>query len=141
MAAEAWRRRGQSAGETVVNLAQRPAAAVGVHTFFFPLGHGARRAVNAKKFEEASVSPMPPLRTLLAWWRWLLIIAYAAAGAALTAATAYRHYAARVAGAGGALLGGFPARAAADGGGQTRDGGGGHRRRPRDVMCGRKRRT
>ena len=35
---------------------------------------------------------MPPLRTLLAWWRWLLIIAYAAAGAALTAATAYRHY-------------------------------------------------
>ena len=36
---------------------------------------------------------MPPrLRTLLAWWRWLLIIAYAAAGAALTVATAYRHY-------------------------------------------------
>ena len=37
------------------------------------------------------MAPMPPrLRTLLAWWRWLLIIAYAAAGAALTAATGVR---------------------------------------------------
>ena len=61
---------------------------MGVHTFFFLSG-----AVKALEVEEASVSPMPPrLRTLLAWWRWLLIIAYAAAGAALTVATAYRHY-------------------------------------------------
>ena len=49
--------------------------------------------MNASQNLEASGSPMPPqLRTLLAWWRWLLIIAYAAAGAALTVATAYRHY-------------------------------------------------
>ena len=35
---------------------------------------------------------MPPrLRTLLAWWRWLLIIAYAVAGAALTATTGVRY--------------------------------------------------